>query len=413
MQNLLEEKIEISFDITHTNSHIKCDKKYCVNKGGEICISEEFKEYLKKNYKVNAYLKISEFQKNDLEWLLDNNIRIREFFTAPKGYRLRFKEHDKNGCDFIYKVFQFHQKPVCQQLMYNGKAFINSFGNFPKYQDLAVNLYQQLWEKDILWGSSLKHKVYNYERYFVHLCEETRKRSVSNIYRLFDLSNKYRGNYNLELSDFLALLYTFGHGDRSKQEPGSIAEFVSYFEFFKKFSDDYLKLHVEIAKKESNFNSNNRAILDNYAFLASEEGLKKANEVWDLYYENAKNIFGEGINFDPSINDEEFIRSLRSHLACTPSPFPINFSSLHSATYHAYKHKDIYKVSARELPVCAYLEVIRDVILNGSLQPPRPDQFGNGRVFTFEKKLHMEDKNNVRVYLLKGHQRSTFILSCF
>lgn len=413
MPSQLEERIELSFDISFEKTHSICDQKYCVNKGGEICISEEFKEYLKKNYKIDQFLEKSERQKNDLEWLLDKDQNIRKIFTSSDGYRLRFKEHDSLACGYFNELFLFYQKPASKRLMNNGRSLIDSFADNSKYQNLLLNLHNQLWEDNVLWGLTLKNKLYKYEGYFLSLCENTRKESVSDIYRLYDIFNKKNENQAVKLPDFFSLLFSLGHGNKFEQRPESISEFVSHYEFFKQFSSDCQKIYESIARNESVNNYRNRALLDSYVFLASEEGFKKAKDVWSLYYETAKNLFGTGINFDPSISDEEFVRSLKSHLACTPSPFPINFSSIHSAAYHAFKHKNICKFPAENLSVCSYLEVIREVVLTGSALVPRPDQFGKGRIFTFEKKLQVDDKNHVRVYLLKGHQKNTFILSCF
>lgn len=410
----LQEKIEISVDIPSSQPHTACDQKYCVNKEGEICISNEFKEYLKQNYKIDQLLKRSEFKQNDLQWLLDKDPKIRKIFTSSDGYRLRFKENDRAGCDFIDKIFQFHRKPFTRQLMYDSKPLASFFNNNKIYQDLASTLYEQLWENDVLWGSSFQREIDIYNKYFSNLCDNARKMSVGDIYRLYDLSNKYDNNYHVRLPHFLALLYSLGYGDKNKREPESISDFVSHFEFFHQFSEDCEKMYELIAKKENSDNYRKRAILDNYVFLASNEGLKKAKEVWNLYYDNAQKLFGEGINFDESISDEEFLRSLKSHLACTSSPFPINFSALHSAAYHAFKHKDLCTISAEKHPICSYLEVIRDVVLNGSALPPRPDQFGKGKIFTFTHKCEIKDeKMNVKVYILKGQKRNTFILSCY
>lgn len=410
----LEEKIEISFDISSPQPHTKCDQKYCIDKGGEICISKEFKEYLEKNFKIDKFLQKPELEKNDLQWLLDNDRNIRKVFTSSDGYRLRFKEHDKIACDFINRLFQYYQKPVTGKFMYDGKPFIDSFNNQPKHQELASYLYYQLWENNILWGETFDGKtIKTHENHFLYLSENARKNSASEIYRLHDLANKYDNNYQLKLTDFLALLYALKYGNSQRQKPESISEFVSYFEFYKQLSDDYRKIHVELAKKDSLSNALKRGILDNFVYLVSDEGIAKANEVWDLYYETAKNLFGEEITFDPSLTDEEFVKALRCHLQCTPSPFPIRFSSLHSAAYHAFKHKDLCNVPAEELPVCSYLETIREIVLNGTALPARPDQFGKGRLFTFEKKLEIEGRmKNVTVFLLKGDQRNTFILSC-
>lgn len=445
MPTQLKEKIKISLDVNFSQSHTKCVPRYCVSKGGEICISEEFKEYLKKNNKIDENLlnrferyksgkkseidqfliqylsnkidenqKISaEFQKNDLQWLIESDRNIKKIFKSSEAYRLRFKEHDIHASNFFEKIFQYYQKPICGEFLYDGKPFIRSFFDNQKYRELASNLYRQLWEKDILWTPNLKDNVRNYERYFSYLCENTRKESSSDIYRLFDISNKYTDNYKIELPNFLSLLYSLGHGDARRKKPETISEFISYFEFFSHFVIDCQLIYDKLAKKEGSFNCNNRAILDNFVFLASEEGLKKANEVWDLYYENAKQLFGTGIDFDEHITDENFVKSLKSHLNCTHSPFPINFSSLDSAVYHAYKHNDLCQVPSKEFPVGSYLELIKLVILNGSELPSRPDQFGKGRLFTFKKEVEIKgETTNVAVYILKGIHKSTFILSC-
>jgi hypothetical protein len=182
------------------------------------------------------------------------------------------------------------------------------------------------------------------------------------------------------------------------------------------YIEDCAKVYENLAKKTSAFNSSNNGLLDSYLFLISIEGIKKANDVWRTYYEAIKNLFGGALHFEES-SDSEFVNSLRSHLRRTPSPFSIPFSSFHSATYHAFKHKDICTIPAEELPVCSYVEITRDVILNGTLSessPPRPDQFGKGRIYTFEKQLEINGKNKiVRVFLLKGRDRNTFILSSF
>ncbi|MCE2984103.1 MAG: hypothetical protein LW832_11135 [Parachlamydia sp.] len=216
------------------------------------------------------------------------------------------------------------------------------------------------------------------------------------------------------MSDFLALLYALGH--KNKRRPESISEFVSYYEFFKKYFDDCANLCKCLAEKNSLFNSRNNGLLDCYLHIISSEGIKKVNDVWCTYPEAIKNLFGGSLYFEEA-NDDKFVKSLRNHLGPTPSPFSIPFSSPHSAIYHSFKHKDICTVPAGELPVCAYVELGREVILNGALSesaPPRPDQFGKGRIYTFEKQHDLDGENKiVRVFLLKGRDKSTVILSIF
>jgi hypothetical protein len=357
---------------------------------------------------------MNDYQKNDLLWYLSKDPNVKDFLAGNKGHRLRYIEHDKKACQFIDKVFEFYNTVHFRRsLLQKDQPFINSFID-EKRKNQALIPYQQLWNEDNLWGENLKNSLRNYKKNFESLCELARKRSVGEIYRLYDISSKYLEKQSINLSDFLALLYAMGH--KNKEKPQSISEFVSYYEFFSEYIIDCTRVYKNLAKKTSSINSVNSGLLDSYLFLISNEGIKKANDVWRTYYEAIKNLFGGTLHFEES-SDSEFVNSLRSHLRRTPSPFSIPFSSFHSATYHAFKHKDICTIPAEELPVCSYVEITRDVILNGTLSersPPRPDQFGKGRIYTFEKQLEINGKNKiVRVFLLKGRDRNTFILSSF
>ncbi|MCE2982709.1 MAG: hypothetical protein LW832_03985, partial [Parachlamydia sp.] len=223
--------------------------------------------------------------------------------------------------DFYNTIF------VRGNLLEDGKPFINSF-NDEKRKNQAVVPYHQIWKEDNLWGENLKNSLYNYKIYFTNLCELARKRSVGEIYRLFDLANRYDENYNIGLSDFLALLYAMGH--KNKKKPESISEFVSYYEFFKEDIKNCTMMYQELAEKTSKFNLTKNGILDAYLHLISSEGIKKANDVWRTYYEAIKNLFGGALYFEES-TDSQFVDSLRSHLRRTPSPFSLPFSSLDSA----------------------------------------------------------------------------------
>jgi hypothetical protein len=412
----LQEQVSISFDIPKLQPHLVCDERFCIDKGEEICMSSEFKEYLQSNFKVDQDFKKNfyNYQKNDLLWYLTKDLKIKNFLASSVGHRLRYKEHDKKACQFIDNVFDFYNTIFVRgNLLEDGKPFINSF-NDEKRKNQAVVPYHQIWKEDNLWGENLKNSLYNYKIYFTNLCELARKRSVGEIYRLFDLANRYDENHIIGLTDFLALLYAMGH--KNKKKPESISEFVSYYEFFREYIKNCKTMYRELAKKTSTFNSTNNGILDAYLHLISSEGIKKANDVWCTYYEAIKNLFGGTLYFEES-TDSQFVDSLRSHLRRTPSSFSLPFSSLDSATYHAFKHKDICTVPAEELPVCSYVELTREVILNGNLStsaPPRPDQFGKGRIYTFEKQLNIRGRSKiVRVFLLKGRDRNTFILSTF
>ncbi|MCE2982633.1 MAG: hypothetical protein LW832_03600, partial [Parachlamydia sp.] len=291
-------------------------------------MSPEFKDYLKSSFKVEQYYKMNDYQKNDLLWYSSKNAKMREFLSTNQGHRLRYKEHDKKACQFIENVFEFYNRVLARgTLLHNDKPFTSYF-NDEKRKNQALIPYHQIWKEDNLWGENLKNNLYNYKIYFANLCELARKRSVGEIYRLFDIANKYDENHIIGLSDFLALLYAMGY--KNKKKPESISEFVSYYEFFLEYIKNCTAMYRKLAYKTSTFNLTNNGILDAYLHLISSEGIKKANDVWRTYYEAIKNLFGGALYFEES-TDSQFVDSLRSHLRRTPSPFSLPFSSLDSA----------------------------------------------------------------------------------
>ncbi len=87
----LQEQIAISFDIPKLQPHSVCDQKFCIDKGEEICMSPEFKDYLQSSFKVEQCFKMNDYQKNDLLWYSSKNAKMREFLSTNKGHRLRYK----------------------------------------------------------------------------------------------------------------------------------------------------------------------------------------------------------------------------------------------------------------------------------------------------------------------------------
>jgi hypothetical protein len=97
----------------------------------------------------------------------------------------------------------------------------------------------------------------------------------------------------------------------------------------------------------------------------------------------------------------------------------LNFSSQLDAIYHAYKHQDateLYMESKPESPeesMLNYLDVIKNVIHYGSLSemhPPRPDQFDDGRIFTFE--YNYRSQLNLKVIVKHHCGNNSFLLTC-
>jgi len=86
----LQEQIAISFDIPNLQPHAVCDQKFCVDKGEEICMSSEFKDYLQSNFKVEEYFvkNLQSYQKNDLLWYLSKDLETRKFLStsAPSTF---------------------------------------------------------------------------------------------------------------------------------------------------------------------------------------------------------------------------------------------------------------------------------------------------------------------------------------
>ena len=394
--------------------HTQCLSSYCLKNNGIICLTEEYQNYLKNSYKViKELIKEGTIPKglqlinyrSDWDYVFDS--RKNQAILSKSGcQRLRYIEHSQIGKNYIEKIFTlWKDETTTFPITWEGFKGINSY----------YNTYKTL-------------------------VRQAELQSEGEIYRLFDLC----GTRNSEIflnpenklkifdEDFLATFFALRKG------ANSISQFAAFFEFFRKFHDDY-KDSIAGDKKAKNANS--------IRFLATNEGFQTVDQLWNKYFEAAAKLFNPHF-YIKAQNDQEFVDRVRnqlrqgsSHLnfdsqellmqkqSEKTSPYP-QFNNQDLGTYHTFKHKDLLPNHSTNSPlsnVSNYLLLIKDIILTGNLSadsPPRPDQFGSGRIYTFEKiistrtvkpdnpLIYIDKKQYVKVVIKKTDDSNTITLTC-
>lgn len=375
------DNILLTIDVLAPNRcvHNKCIKTNCLQNQGEICLTDEYKRYLENQYKIKKEYSL---QGNDWDYAL--NPRYQDFLALTNVHRMRYKKHQELGERFISQLF-YQWSSFCEKRLPD-------------------------------WNISLDN-VHSYKFHYNMLSQNAHASSLGEIYRLYDL---YAGADPKKFSpsniDFLALIFAMGIGENlGPPKPKTLSQFVANFEFFKQFGKDCLD-----AFKKDRSKGDPKLLTDLY--LGTTGAFKKARELWLSFSKAADKLFSSS-HYDHSTEDASYVQSLKSHLAGNQTYFPYNFSCKEETVYHPFKHKDIIGSipdsinSTEHFLMVGYIKIIREVILNGTLSadtPPRPDQFGEGRIFTFEKECSdmKMGRKKYKVLLKRTDQQNTVLLTC-
>jgi len=294
MSVITQEKKLFSFEELSYTLHCQCKPEICAKKGGNLCINEALSDYLKEQKRVqNRYPLL---KGDDWNHLISEREEALKYLTSTQGYRLRFLSHAEAG-----------------------KAFVRNL----------LNGNSRLWEDNLfkgLWGSPLV--LSQIRARFEDLGDQAEAHSVGAIYRLYDLlEGRNIEKIKFDEFEFLALLFSMGHGDQSslggyygdvKRKAESICHLVAGYQFFRAFSQEKLKCILGMYQKARGAPEDAKITAINY--LKSPKGFEDVLKTWKLFQKAYYDFFRNQEVSITAKNDDQFAKKLRETLP----PEPIN-----------------------------------------------------------------------------------------